>query len=170
MNIKARVVTALKSRIVQNVGPIRRLTERNLHLESEVARLNNEVIRLKRELGLIGDQHRLYHCYADALAECETPEGYDAGLLSRYIVRKSKEFLRQLDGLSPVDVPDHVAQSLLVALLVAQQRNALRVIDFGGGCAVPVAILERMVFRSTGTSSNCLHWLRRRAGRSRFRM
>jgi putative methyltransferase (TIGR04325 family) len=152
VDIVPRVVAVLKSQIVQNVGPIRRLSERIEYLEcerkrvqDELARAQDETMRFKRMLNLIGDEHKLFASYTDALSECSTRDGYDSEFLSRYIVEKSRLFLDQLGRPEPICIPDHSAHTLLVALLVAQERDSLRVIDFGGACGIPVAILSRLL-------------------------
>src|SRR4051794_39952865 len=143
MSLKTHATTVLRSGIIQRIGPVRRMTEYVQNLKDELSESKAENLRLKRMLNLVGDQHKLYRSFADALAECETPEGYDAGLLSRYIVAKSSRFLKHSDRTAPVRMPDHLVHSVLVCLLVLQVRKALRVIDFGGGCAIPVAILQQ---------------------------
>jgi putative methyltransferase (TIGR04325 family) len=144
VDIKSRVIEGVKARIVRNVGPIRRMVERIESLEGQLASSAAEILRLKRMLNLVGDQHKLFHDYAAAFAECVTAEGYDDGDLSRYLVAKSAVALERA-GTGPIEVSDHLAQSLLVTLAVAHKKKSLSVIDFGGGCAIPMLILKDLL-------------------------
>src|SRR5271169_5208210 len=104
------IKTFLKSQITRHIAPVRRVVEENHRLNSDNQRLYSvtrqleseletnriEIIRLKRLLNIIGEPHKLFGSYAEALAECTTPEGYDSTFLSRYRVEKSLVYLKQL--------------------------------------------------------------------------
>lgn len=140
----------LKAQITQHIPPIRRIVEENhrlnsvaRYLESELEANRFEVMRLKRQFNVIGDPYKLFGSYAEALAECGTPKGYDSSSLSRYLVDKSVIYLKQLPVSGAIHIGEHTALSFLVALFVAKSRGSLNVIDFGGG--VPPALLSHLL-------------------------
>lgn len=110
-------------------------------LEREVLQYKNEILQYKRQLNLIGDQCTTYEEYADALKEVVSKEGYNNSDLSAYIAKKTNAWLTETVS-GPWRLGSDVLQTLFSALLVSTSRGSLRVMDFGGGCAVPAAILR----------------------------
>ena len=149
--LEKKISAAVKNLIIEKVGPLRHLKERLAKdkadlsaAQADLSAAHTEIVALKRQLNLIGDQHKLYTKFADALMDCYNPAGYDDAALSRYLVAKSSLFINQQADKRPIAFPDHLAHTILVALLVVQQQQSLRVIDFGGGCGIPFALLTKL--------------------------
>lgn len=132
MNAMKKVVKALAARL-----PIARDL---LHLRG----LEREILQYKRQLNLVGDQCTTYESYADAVKEVVSKEGYDNSDLSAYIATKTKAWLTNTES-RPWSLSNDVLQTLFTVLLVLKRGESLRVMDFGGGCAVPAAILRDLV-------------------------
>ena len=80
-------------------------------------------------------------------------KGYDNSELADYIATKTKTYLAHAKT-SPWHLGSDVLQSLFVALLVSNRVGSLRVLDFGGGCAIPSAILRKLEGRELRFSWN----------------
>ena len=145
MNLLKKVVKAVAART-----PVARdlLRLRTLTLQYE-----KEILQYRRQLNLIGDVCETYATYSDAVKDLVSEEGYDNSELADYIATKTKTWLAQAQT-SPWHLGSDVLQSLFVALLVSNRVGSLRVLDLGGGCAIPPAILRTLVGREFPFSWN----------------
>lgn len=115
-----------------------------LGLRGQVQQYENEIQSYKRQLNLIGDVCKTYALYSDAVQDLASAEGYDNSELAVYIATKTQKWLTQAQSL-PWHLGSDVLQSLFVALLVSNRVGSLRVLDLGGGCGIPPAILRALV-------------------------
>lgn len=136
MNSLKKLVKAIAVRtpIAKDVLRLRRL----------VQQYEKEIQQYKRQLNLIGDVCETYASYSDAVQDLDSVEGYDNSELAAYIATKTKKWLAHAQS-SPWHLGSDVLQSIFVALLVSNRVGSLRVLDLGGGCAIPPAILRALV-------------------------
>lgn len=135
MNSLKRVVKAIAARI-----PVARDM---LRLRALVQQYEKDILQYKRQLNLIGDVCETYASYSDAACHTVSAEGYDNPGLAAYVANKARAWLAQAHK-QPWHLGSDVLQSLFVALLVSRRMGSLRVLDFGGGCALPPAILREL--------------------------
>lgn len=133
MNSLKKVVKAVAART-----PIARDV---LRMRTLVQQYEKEILQYKRQLNLIGDVCQTYASYSVAVKNLVSEEGYDNSALATYIATKTKMWLAQTQT-SPWHIGSDTLQSLFSALLVSNRVGSLRVLDLGGGCAIPSAILR----------------------------